>query len=173
MSWWKAVFGGGPGSTEAAKPSEQEWVEGLARGAEALAISRLLIELGHADGDFDATERAQLVEDMSQEFRLSPSDAERLLAYAEERFADQVEFSGLINRLKDACTVEERAEILRLLWKMAYSDGELHDDEFTLIRRMSAMLYVEGPAAADARRRALTELGFDPETPAGQNPAKL
>ena len=150
--------------------TEEQWVTGLARGAEALAIARLLLELAHADGAFDDSERRQLLADLSREFHLSTDDATRLFDYAEVRFGDQVEFSGLILRLKRDCSVDERAEILRLLWKMAYADGQLHDFEFTLIRRMAALLYVEGPAMSKARRRALQELGFDPDTPAGQDP---
>ena len=171
MNWLTAVFGGQDKPNETS--SEEQWVTGLARGAEALAIARLLLELAHADGAFDDSERRQLLADLSREFHLSTDDATRLFYYAEVRFGDQVEFSGLILRLKRDCSVDERAEILRLLWKMAYADGQLHDFEFTLIRRMAALLYVEGPAMSKARRRALQELGFDPDTPAGQDPRPL
>ncbi len=171
MNWLQAVFGQ---NESPEKPSaEERWVESLPRGPEALAIARLLLELAHADGDFDDGERAQLLADLAKEFRLGTEDAKRLFEYAERRFDDQIEFSGLISRLKRDCSVDERAEIIRLLWKMAYADGTLHDFEFTLIRRMAAMLFVEGTALSTARRRALSELGFDPETPAGQNPSTL
>jgi len=171
MNWLTAVFGGQEKKIETS--SDEQWVTGLPRGPEALAIARLLLELAHADGAFDDSERGQLLADLSREFHLSTSDAQRLFDYAEVRFGDQVEFSGLILRLKRDCSVDERAEILRLLWKMAYADGQLHDFEFTLIRRMAALLYVEGPAMSQARRRALQELGFDPATPAGQDPRAL
>jgi len=171
MNWIQAVFRQNNAQVE--PNSEHLWVESLPRGTEALAIARLLLELAHADGDFDAGERSQLLSDLAREFRLVQEDAKRLFDYAEQRFDDQVEFSGLILRLKRDCSVDERAEIIRLLWKMAYADGTLHDFEFTLIRRMAAMLYVEGRDLSNARRRALIELGFDPETPAGQSPISL
>ena len=107
MNWLTAVFGGQDKPNETS--SEEQWVNGLARGAEALAIARLLLELAHADGAFDDSERRQLLADLSREFHLSTDDANRLFDYAEVRFGDQVEFSGLILRLKRDCSVDERA----------------------------------------------------------------
>lgn len=173
MEFLKSLFGGGGGGASSAGSAIPDWVEALPRGVEALAIARLLLEMAHADGDFDDAERKQLSDDLAHEFQLDADQASKLFDLAEAKFSDQVEFSSLILQLKAKCSVEERAEILRLLWKVAYADGKLNDFEFALVRRMAAMLYVEGPALGVARRKALEELGFDPETPAGADPVAL
>ena len=48
---------------------------------------------------------------------------------------------------------------MEMLWQLVYSDGELHDFEATLMRRLAGLLYVDDRESGVARKRALEKLG--------------
>jgi uncharacterized tellurite resistance protein B-like protein len=48
---------------------------------------------------------------------------------------------------------------MEMLWEIVYSDGELHDFEATLMRRLAGLLYVDDRESGSARKRALEKLG--------------
>ncbi len=45
-----------------------------------------------------------------------------------------------------------------MLWDVAYADGELHDHEANLVRRVTGMLGVTDQDAGQARKRVLSRL---------------
>ena len=53
----------------------------------------------------------------------------------------------------------ERVALMEMLWQLVYSDGELHDFEATLMRRLAGLLYVDDRESGAARKRALEKLG--------------
>ena len=55
---------------------------------------------------------------------------------------------------------EERIDLMEMLWQLVYSDGELHEFEATLMRRLAGLLYVDDRDSGLARKRALDKLGI-------------
>ena len=47
---------------------------------------------------------------------------------------------------------------MEMLWEVAYADGELHDYEASLIRRVTGLLHVSDRDSGAARKRALDRL---------------
>ena len=50
---------------------------------------------------------------------------------------------------------EDRLRLIEMLWRVVYSDGELHPYESNLILRIAGMLHVTDRERAEARRRVL------------------
>ena len=46
-----------------------------------------------------------------------------------------------------------------MLWEVVYADGELHDYEASLLRRVSGLLYVSDWDSGEARKRVRSRLG--------------
>ena len=55
---------------------------------------------------------------------------------------------------------EERIALIEMLWEVAYADGELHDYEASLIRRITGLLYVSDRDSGEARKRVRARLGL-------------
>ena len=55
---------------------------------------------------------------------------------------------------------EERIGVIEMLWEVAYADGELHDYEASLLRRVAGLLYVSDRANGEARLRVMAKLGI-------------
>ena len=126
-----------------------------------IAVAVLLIEAARMDNEFDADERAAIAQLLQRRFELAPGDAEKLLALAEEKAEDSVEFYTFTRTVKDAFEHEDRVEFMQMLWEVAYADGELHDHEANLMRRVTGLMHVTDRESGEARKRALRQLGYE------------
>lgn len=125
-----------------------------------LAAAALMVEAARLDDDFDVDERARIEMLLQQHFALSASEAEELLAAGEKASSDSVEWQGFTRTIKDGFEPDERIALIEMLWEVAYADGELHDYEASLIRRITGLLYVSDRDSGEARKRVRTRLGI-------------
>lgn len=135
---------------------------GDARRAEGedhqIAAAALLVEAAHLDSDFSAFERSKILDLLIDRFSLSADDAEALLSAAEDKVDATSHLQRWTQTLKRALDHEERIEVLEMLWEVVYADGELHDYEANLIRRVTGLLHVSDRDSGAARKRALARL---------------
>lgn len=123
-----------------------------------LAAAALMIEAAHMDDDFAASERDKIRSLIQARFELDRDTADQLLRDAEALVADSNQLYGFTRIIKDRFTYEERVEFMEMLWQVSYADGELHDYESNLMRRIAGLLYVEDRDSGDARKRAIRQL---------------
>lgn len=127
-----------------------------------VAAAALLVEAATMDDSFDAREQAKIVELIRGRFGLSREEADDLVALAEHRVAESHQHFGFTRVIKDRYSHDERVALLEMLWEVAYVDGELHDYEASLIRRIAGLIYVPDRDSGAARKRALGRLGLEP-----------
>jgi uncharacterized tellurite resistance protein B-like protein len=125
-----------------------------------LAAAVLMVEAATMDSTFDAKERARIVQLLQDRFALDSEEAEDLVAEAERTAADSVEWHGFTRAIKDGFDHDERVQLIEMLWEVAYADGELHDYEASLLRRVTGLLYVSDRESGEARKRVLARLGL-------------
>ena len=123
-----------------------------------LAAAALLIEAATQDGHYGEAEQAAIDALLQQHFGLTAAEAQTLhdLAVAEHTEANQL--LGFTRIIKDRYSEEERIELIEMAWEVAYADGELHDHEANLLRRLGGLLYVSDKDRGDARKRVLARL---------------
>ena len=125
-----------------------------------LASAALLVEAAVLDGSFDDAERATVTALLKDRFDLSDADTAELLDDAIKANADSIELYTLTRTVKDQFDHDERVNMIEMLWEVAYADGELHDYEANLVRRLAGLLYVPDRESGDARKRVLAKLGL-------------
>lgn len=125
-----------------------------------LAAAALMVEAANLDSAFDDVERARIEALLENNFALSSDEAKALLAAGEEASSDSVEWQGFTRSIKDGFDQVERIALIEMLWEVAYADGELHDYEASLIRRVTGLLYVPDRESGEARKRVLARLGL-------------
>ena len=128
---------------------------------EQVAAAALLVEAALSDGEFSDHERSRITHILERRFTLPEKLALDLLADAEAKARDSVEWHGFTKVIKDAYDQEERIKLIELLWEVVLDDEEVHDYEASLIRRLCGLLYVSGRESAEARNRAKARLGID------------
>lgn len=127
----------------------------------AAAAVALFVESALLDGDFDVAERRTIVAILVERFALLAEDADALIdaALATPDHANRVFAASRV--IRDGFTEDERVDVLEMLWQVVYADGELHDYEANLVRRIAGLLYVKDQDSGRARKRALRRLGLD------------
>ena len=96
---------------------------------------------------------------LREKFALNVEEARNLreLAVAEQSEANQL--LGFTRIIKDHYALDERVELIEMVWEVVYADGQLHDYEANLLRRLGGLLYVSDRERGDARKRVLARLG--------------
>lgn len=126
-----------------------------------LAAAALMVEAAHMDGQVDAAERSAIARCLEAHFGLSETEAGDLLAKAEAEIAESTQLHPFALRLTGALDYDERVELVEMLWEVAYADGELHDFEANLLRRLGGLLHVTDFDRGAARKRAVARLAAD------------
>lgn len=125
-----------------------------------VAAAALLVEAAEMDANFDATERARILDLVCARFALSEPESKSLVELARQRVTDSSQLYGFTRVVKDRFTHEERVELMEMLWEVVYADGALHDHEASLMRRIAGLIFVSDRQSGTARKRALKKLGL-------------
>ena len=123
-----------------------------------LAACALLLELAHADDEFNEAERRHLRSAVGRQFGLDPKDADELIALGEKERADATDLWQFTSLIKENYSRGQKMVLLEIMWGLVYSDGELASREDYLMRKICNLLDVEPGYLAEVRRR-VTEPG--------------
>jgi uncharacterized tellurite resistance protein B-like protein len=116
------------------------------------AAAVLLAIAARLDGQMSADERVSIVGLLRA--RLGVADAEALVDEADDEADASTDLYQVTRVIKDRLQIDQRTGIIEMLWEVAYADGEVHDYEANLIRRVAGLLHVEDRHAGEARKRA-------------------
>jgi len=139
---------------------------GKSRDAEELHLSAavLLVEAGRMDGTFDDEERRVVADLLARRFGLERGAVEMLIDDAVAEASEIVELSIHARNVRNRLSHDQRIELMEMLWQVVHADGELHDYEANLMRRIAGLLYVTDQESGAARKRALERLDSGADT---------
>ncbi|MDH2421606.1 TerB family tellurite resistance protein [Cobetia amphilecti] len=121
-----------PGSN--ARPNEEPGPE--------LAMAVLMFEVVRADDHLDVREREALARQLAERFSLGDEELASLLTQAEQDAEQATDHYRFVKQLNEHMSLEERSELISMLWELAYADGELDPQEEHRIRRLAGLLHV-------------------------------
>ena len=135
---------------EAAAPAgDAEWAQTLAG---------LLVEAAMADGELDSDERRQIARVLHGQLELGEATVGKMIDDALASHEERVEIHGLTRAIRAETEPEDRVAIMEMAWMVVLADGELHDYEAQLMRRLAGLLYVDDIDSGRAARRARARL---------------
>jgi len=120
----------------------------------AVATCALLLELAHADGNFDPREQHYLEELIEQRFSLPPDARDELIQRARQKRHASVDLYAFTSLLNETFTPEMKLDLVTELWRMVFSDGTMHHHEEYLMRRISDLLHIPHRGMIDAKLSA-------------------
>jgi uncharacterized tellurite resistance protein B-like protein len=124
-----------------------------------LATAAVLLEIAHADGVFTPAEDGDVVGFLKNAFSLDEASVRELLKTADEIRARTIDHFALTNYIRRSATLQERIDIVKTMWRVAYSDGRLTDYENYLVRKLADLLGIEHRVMIDAKVDVLRERG--------------
>ncbi len=115
----------------------------------------LMIEAAYTDGKIDASELNKIKLSLINTFSEDSKEVNETLEKAEENKNNSKSlhyYTSFINK-----NFEDKKKILLIetLWEIVLSDGEVHDFESNLIRRLAGLLYISDVDSGNAKKRAL------------------
>lgn len=127
-----------------------------------LAAAVLLVEAARMDAAYELAERRIIAAVLRRHFRLDELETAALLEMAERVQRQSTELSRFAKTIKDRYGPEQRISLMEMLWEVVYADGELHDFEANLMRRIGGLLYVSDQERGQARKRVMKRLDLTP-----------
>ncbi len=126
-----------------------------------LACAALLIEVATIDQEFDAREFETMQGILQNKFDISAEECAELTNLAQQEKDDAsstYQFTRLVN---DHFDNQEKFDLVKAMWDIAYADGQLDKYEEYIIRKVSDLLYVAHGDFIRAKHAARSERGAD------------
>ncbi len=130
-----------------------------------VAAAALMVEAAQMDDNFGADEEAKILSLVQTRFDLDSAAAQKVVDAAQRKVDRSVQNFGFTKVINDSFTHEERVDLMSMLWEVVYVDGELHDLEASLMRRVAGLLFVSDHENGHARKQALKRLQAAPTDP--------
>jgi uncharacterized tellurite resistance protein B-like protein len=134
--WYEQVLAALSGSR-----SEEESPEERARILR-MATAILLVDVARADDRFSEAEFERVISLITRHFQLTIEEAASLINLADEKADQLISVHELTQLLHGNLDEAEKSEVVRLLWEVAYADGELDKHEDSLVLKISDLLHV-------------------------------
>ena len=121
-------------------------------------LSGLMIEAAYTDGKVDEIELNKIKYSLINVFNEDPEEVEIVIKEAlknKNNSRSLHNYTSFINKNFDD---NKKLLLIEALWEIVLSDGEIHDFESNLIRRLAGLLYISDVNSGNARKRALDKL---------------
>ena len=115
----------------------------------------LMIEAAYTDGQVDKTELYKIKSSLISIFGEDPEEVDLVLEKAEKNKNNSKSLHHYTSYINKNFDDKKKLLLIEALWEIVLSDGEIHDFESNLIRRLSGLLYISDVNSGNARKRAL------------------
>ena len=118
-------------------------------------ICGLMIEAAFTDGKIEESELKKIKYSLVNVFHEEAEEVDLVLDEAIKNKNNSKSlhyYTSFINKNFDD---DKKLLLIEALWEIVLSDGEIHDFESNLIRRLAGLLYISDVKSGNARKRAL------------------
>ena len=123
-------------------------------------ICGLMIEAANTDGNIDQSEVTKIKYALTHLFKENKDDVDRSIDIALQNSNNDKSLYYYTSKINIDYPFDKKVLLIEILWEVVLSDGELHDYEASLIRRLSGLLYISDIDSGNAKKRALNKLGL-------------
>lgn len=107
-----------------------------------VATAALAMDIARVDNSFDEAERRHIIDAISRQFSFSEEETKKLIELADDKLEQSVSLHDFTRALNNSLDRDEKIQIVRLLWDVAWADNKLDKYEEYFIRKMADLLYV-------------------------------
>ena len=121
-------------------------------------ICGLMIEAAFTDGKIEESEIKKIKFSLVNVFDEDAEEVDLVLNQAIKNKNNSKSlhyYTSFINKNFDN---DKKILLIEALWEIVLSDGEIHDFESNLIRRLAGLLYISDVNSGNARKRALDKI---------------
>ena len=119
----------------------------------------LMIEAAYTDGQIDQNELNKIKLSLINVFNENPKEVDLVLQEAVKNKNNSNSLYHYTSFINKKFNDDKKLILIEALWEIVLSDGEIHDYESNLIRRLAGLLYISDVNSGNARKRALDKIG--------------
>ena len=127
---------------EFAPANQLEKTTALSEEQKRLACAALLIEVAIVDNEFDAKELACLQKVLAKQFAISQEQSTELITFAQNECLESTSMYQFTQQVNTHCNPQDKFDLIKGMWRIAYADGELDKYEEYIIRKVADLIYV-------------------------------
>lgn len=120
-----------------------------------LAVCSLLVEMSRIDGTFSRQELDTLIAILHDRYSLSPEHAQTLIDAADEELEESVDLWQFARLINEYYSIDEKIEIIEILWRIVYVDGKMDEHEHYLMNKLSNLLRLSHNQLIEAKLKVL------------------
>ena len=121
----------------------------------SVATCALFLEMGRIDETFTQEEMDTILTILKEKYGLSQEHADALVAEADKELAESVDLWRFARLINENYTIDEKIEIIEILWQMVYVDGKMDKYEHYLMNKLKNLLRLSHDQLIDAKLKVL------------------
>lgn len=122
-----------------------------------VAACALIVEIARIDGVFSTAELEAVITILTRTYDVSPEHAKGLIADADNALENSVDLWQFARAINDNYTIDEKIEMIEILWRIVYVDGKMEPDEHYLMNKLSNLLRLSHNQLIEAKLKVLRE----------------
>jgi len=127
-----------------------------------LAAAALLVRVATVNSEMSATRRENLHAVLKSGFALDDPTTVHLIADAFAAEQGAVDLYHFTRQLNDVLSGEGRLRIVKMMWEIVYTDGNVDEFENNIIWRTADLLGVSSRQRVELRRQVASDRGAQP-----------
>jgi len=120
-----------------------------------VATCALFLEMAYIDGEFNDSEKEQIIQTLKEDHWLSSDAVADLLKAAKEELKGSIDLWQFTNLVNQNYSLEEKIRIIEMVWQLAYTDGTLDKHEDYLLHKMANLLRLTHKQLIEAKLKVL------------------
>ena len=117
----------------------------------------LMIEAANSDGNIDNIEIEKIINSLITTFKEDEKQVHSVLEMAVKNKNNSKSLFFYTSKINKNYSYEKKLLLIEILWEVVLSDGQIHDYETSIIRRLAGLLYISDVDSGNARKRALNK----------------
>ncbi len=118
----------------------------------------LMIEAAYTDGQIDESELNNIKFSLINVFEEEPDNVNIVIDKALKNRNNSKSLHYYTSFINKNFTNDKKLLLIEALWEIILSDGQVHDYESNLLRRLAGLLYISDVNSGNARKRALNKI---------------
>jgi len=120
-----------------------------------IATCALLLEMAKIDGEFDDSERQNIIAVFKNNYHLSAEEISCLIETSEKELERSIDLWQFTSQINKNYSNDEKIRIIEIIWEIVFADGKLDKHEDYLIHKLSELLNIPHKHFIDAKLKVL------------------
>ena len=120
-----------------------------------IATCALLLEMANIDGEFDESERDNIISVLKKDYNLFDEDTDALIDATENELKGSIDLWQFTNLINQNYSIEEKLRVIETVWRVAYADGKLEKHEDYLVHKLANLLRLSHKQLIEAKLKVI------------------